>query len=142
MKKTLFLGFVALMLGLLSTACIDPIVSDIAEDNEKPAAKKTMVFRATLEQLDVDTKTSLENGKTVVWNEGDAIRVFTAGGNPLGEIFTLTFGAGTASGSFEGPDIGKGPYYAFYPSNLVPGFSQSPLAFEAQILPYQWFATN
>ena len=39
MKKTLFLGFAALMLGLLSTACIDPIVSDIAEDNEKPAAK-------------------------------------------------------------------------------------------------------
>jgi len=142
MKKTLFLGFAALMLGLLSTACIDPITSDITEDNEKPAAKKTMVFRATLEQLDVDTKTSLENGKTVVWNEGDEIRVFTAGGNPLGEIFTLASGAGMASASFEGPAIGEGPYYAFYPSDRVPGFSQSPLAFEAQILPYQWFATN
>ena len=142
MKKTLFLGFVALMLGLLSTACIDPIVSDIAEDNEKPAAKKTMVFRATLEQLDVDTKTSLENGKTVVWNEGDEIRVFTAGGNPLGAVFTLASGAGTASASFKGPAIGKGPYYAFYPSDRVPSFSQSPLAFEARILPYQLFATN
>jgi hypothetical protein len=140
MKKLMYFGLAALMLGLLSTACTDPIDSVIAEEG-KPADGNKVVFRASLEQLVPETKTALGAGNTVVWSAGDQIRVFNED-NPDGILFSLTSGAGSSEGEFEGTITGTGPYYAFYPATLVPAFSTSPLSLSAELLPFQYYAAD
>lgn len=140
MKKLMYFGLAALMLGLLSTACTDPIDSAITEEG-KSADGNTIVFRASLEQLVPETKTALGAGNTVVWSAGDQIRVFNDE-NPLGAVFSLKNGAGNTDGEFEGTISGSEPYYAFYPASLVPSFSTSPLSMSAELLPFQYYAAD
>ena len=120
MRNKIYIGLAALMAGLLSTACVDRIEPSFLNDNaknEETAVENTMVFQATLEQNDAETKTSLD-GLNVVWTAGDQIRVFNAS-TPAGAVFTLSSGAGSANGSFTGDDIGDGPYYAIYPASAA-----------------------
>ena len=120
MRKNIFKGFAALVIGLLSTACADRLEPTFLNENTKDntVAENTMVFHASLEQPQGGTKTSLGAGGAVVWTAGDQIMVFNAS-HPEGAIFTLTDGAGQVSGSFSGEDIGAGPYYAVYPASAA-----------------------
>lgn len=117
MRKFLSFGLAALMLGFLSTACIDPIDSAIVDEGKK-VDDNLMVFSASLEQLVPETKTALSTGNSVVWSEGDQIRVYSSS-NFVGEVFTLISGAGTVDGVFSGTISGSGPYYAIYPADAA-----------------------
>ena len=138
MKTKIYIGLVALIAGLLSTGCADRIEPTFLKDNgkEEPAVEKMMVFKATMEQNDADTKTSLD-GTAVVWTEGDKIRVFNHS-HQNGVVFTLKAGeGGKATAEFEGEDIGSGPYYAIYPASatedLTIPFTETPLAINATV---------
>lgn len=139
MKSKLYIGLAALMAGLLSTACADRIEPTFLNDNSKqePAVEKKMVFKATMEQNDTDTKTSLD-GLNVVWTEGDQIRVFNHS-HQDGVVFTLKAGeGGKITAEFEGSDIGSGPYYAIYPASATEGLAipfteEAPLAINATV---------
>ena len=138
MKTKIYIGLVALIAGLLSTGCADRIEPTFLNDNgkEEPAVEKMMVFKATMEQNDADTKTSLD-GTAVVWTEGDKIRVFNHS-HQNGVVFTLKAGeGGKATAEFEGEYIGSGPYYAIYPASatesLAIPFTESPLAINAVV---------
>lgn len=115
MRKFLYFGLAALMLGFLSTACVDPIDSAIVDEGKK-VDDNSMVFRASLEQLVPETKTALTPSNSVVWSEGDQIRIYNLA-YPAGKVYTLTSGAGSVDGSFSGTDIGGGPYFAVYPAS-------------------------
>lgn len=116
MRKFLYFGLAALMLGFLSTACVDPIDSAIVDEGKK-VDDNSMVFRASLEQLVPETKTALTPSNSVVWSEGDQIRIYNLT-HPAGEVYTLKSGdGGKVDGSFSGPEIGPGPYFAVYPAS-------------------------
>lgn len=146
MKKTIYTGLAVLVAGLLSTACTDQLTpAAIEKENLVPETEKTMSFTASLEQSDSATKTSLD-GLNVVWNEGDKIRIFNHS-HQNGEVFTLKAGdGGKASGTFEGADIGSGPYYAIYPASATEGlvipFTESPLAINAVVEAGQAYVAN
>lgn len=137
MRNKIYIGLAALMAGLLSTACADRLEPTYLNGNtntEETAVEKTMVFQATLEQNEAETKTSL-SGLNVVWTAGDQILVFNAA-TPAGAVFTLSSGPGTPNGSFTGEDIGDGPYYAIYPASAaaaVTPFTTDPLEIKATI---------
>lgn len=143
MKKTIYTGLAALILGLMSTACTDQLAPEaIEKENLVPEQiEKTMVFQASLEQPESATKTSLD-GVNVVWTEGDQIRIFNEA-TPAGEIFTLKAGyGGEVDGEFVGTDIGAGPYYAIYPASVSDSFTTSPLAINTVVEANQTYVTN
>ena len=147
MRKTIYTGLAALILGLMSTACTDQLAPEaIEKENLVPEQiEKTMVFQASLEQPESATKTSLD-GVNVVWTEGDQILVFN-NSHQNGVVFTLKAGdGGKVNGEFEGADIGTGPYYAIYPASVSSGlaipFTTSPLAINAEIDANQTYVTN
>ena len=143
MRKTIYTGLAALILGLMSTACTDQLTpAAIEKENLVPEQKeKTMVFRASLEQPESATKTSL-SGTDVVWNEGDQIRIFNEA-TPAGAIFTLKAGyGGEVDGEFVGTDIGAGPYYAIYPASVSDSFTTSPLAINTVVEANQTYVAN
>lgn len=150
MKKLLIFGLGALMLGLLSNSCADPLTPVVIEKEQKqqPEAPKTVSFQATLEQIVDETKTTLDGDLKVVWSAGDAIRVYSPNYDPSGAVFTLTNGVGMQTGTFEGPDIGGGPYYAIYPNSEaveVPNTYtsiESNNYFEVRVLPSHYYAAN
>ena len=121
MKKTIYTGLAALMLGLLSTACTDQLTpAAIEKENLVPEQKENIiVFQASLEQPESATKTSL-NALNVVWTEGDKIRIFS-NSCQNGAVYTLKAeDAGKVNGQFEGTvDLGAGPYYAIYPASVI-----------------------
>ena len=137
MRKIIYTGLAAIMIGLMSTACTDQLTpAAIEKENLVPEKEKTMVFQASLEQPEAATKTSLD-GLNVVWTEGDKIRIFNHS-HQDGVVFTLKAGdGGKTSGTFEGSDIGTGPYYAIYPASAAEGlaipFTESPLAINAVV---------
>ena len=113
MKLLFRFGALVLLLGLLPTACVDP-VEQAEVGKEDTVVTKTMEFYATLEEGE-RTKTALD-GLGVVWSEGDTIKIFSAQ-KPAGENFMLKRGdGGKPNGTFLGKDIGPGPYIAVYPA--------------------------
>ena len=124
MKKMMYFGLAALILGLLSTACTDPISAVITDEEQEPVVENTMTFRAVLEQGDATTKTGLDASLNVVWNENDKIRVYSYS-RMDGEIFTLSSTPGLAEGTFTGNDIGSGPYFAVYPASVAGALTYS-----------------
>lgn len=150
MKKTLFYGLAALLLGLFAS-CADPLTPVVVDEKQKPQpeAPRTVSFQATLEQISDETKTALGSDLSVVWSEGDAIRVYSQS-CPYGEIFTLADAdAGQKSGTFTGPDvIGDGPYYAVFPNTAVPGILNTYTSistnhsFVAEVLPSCIYAAD
>lgn len=117
MKKMMIFGLAALILGFLSTACVDPIAQNVVDNLEKEkVTENTMIFTASLEQGDADTKTALNNALNVVWSPKDSIRIYSST-HLEGVVFKLTSGAGTTIGTFEGGDVGAAPYFAVYPAS-------------------------
>ena len=147
MRKIIYTGLAAFMIGLMSTACTDQLTpAAIEKENLVPEKEKTMVFQASLEQPEAATKTSLD-GLNVVWTEGDKIRIFNHS-HQDGVVFTLKAGdGGKTSGSFEGKDIGDGPYYAIYPASVTdgtdPAFYETPsVSIHGEIGPNQSYVAN
>lgn len=147
MKKIIYTGLAVLVAGLLSIACTDQLTpAAIEKENLVPETEKTMSFTASLEQPDAATKTTLD-GLNVVWTEGDKIRIFNHT-HQEGVVFTLKTGdGGKASGTFEGADIGSGPYYAIYPASVTdgtdPAFYETPsVSIHGEIGPNQSYVAN
>ncbi|MBR3527775.1 MAG: hypothetical protein IKN88_08405 [Bacteroidales bacterium] len=149
MRKTIYTGLAALMLGLLSTACTDQLTPAAIEKENLVSEQKEnmMVFHASLEQPGSATKTSL-NGTNVVWNEGDQILIFS-NTNVNGTVFTLKAGdGGKVSGEFEGTDnLGAGPYYAIYPASVsetlsIPFSPGATPAINAEVTANQKYSAN
>lgn len=149
MKKTLFYGLAALLLGLFAS-CADPLTPVVVDEKQKPQpeAPKTVSFQATLEQISDETKTALGSDLSVVWSLGDEIRVYSQS-HPYGEIFRLADAdAGQKSGTFTGPEIGVGPYYAVFPNSAVAGTSNTYTSistnhsFEAEVLPSSTYVAD
>ena len=127
--KTVFKTVLAALLsGLLSTACVEPLAPvEIGGEGKPEVVSDVVTFTATIEHSASGTKTALD-GLNVVWSEGDQIRIFNAA-NPAGGVFTLASGAGSAKGTFSGNDIGEGPYFAIYPANSA-SFTGSEMIIE------------
>ena len=84
--------------------------------NQSPVKLIPKTFTVSVDE----TRTSLgENGKSILWEEGDVIRVIgaTASGTVSQHVFTLSSGAGTGSATFTG-EVGEGEetFYAIYPN--------------------------
>ena len=107
MKKLTIISMAALL--LLAASCKKEKKTELGGD---------AVFRATTETHSGDSKTQLVN-KAVIWNSGDAIKVFNASGTPC--EFTAVSEEGSSTTSFGGtaPDdfFGSSSYTAFYPSS-------------------------
>ena len=80
--------------------------------------------------IDFGTKVALNaDGITPNWEDGDQILVLDADNKPIGTngIFTLSSGAGTASGKFTGTVyVGQKPTYAIYPASAATVNSTEP----------------
>ena len=73
--------------------------------NDGQGETKAMTFTAGISQSGSKT---YADGYNLKWSEGDAINI-------NGDPFTLTEGANTASGKFDGTTTETGLYYAVYP---------------------------
>ena len=101
--------YLSLAAACLLAACTDKLDPAGALDT----------ITASLEQL--DTKSSLD-GRSVLWESGDAIMVYNAD-TPDGKVYYLKTGAGTSEGTFfsNDPVTGPGPYTAVYPASTASG---------------------
>lgn len=112
MKKT-FKTMLALMAGAVAfTACSN---DDITENinNQKTSALKPMTFTASME--DGASRAAID-GPDIKWVTGDKIGIFDGSTENNGnQEFTLTAGAGSTSGTFEGNAAEASTYYALYP---------------------------
>lgn len=111
MKKRMMIRIAVLGLALTGVSCVE---SPEPVSGGDPAASEAGQICFTARMEPGQTRTSLQD-HAVLWNDGDRIRVFNEA-HPLGEVFTLTLGAGTAEGTFTGPEMGTGPYSAVYPA--------------------------
>lgn len=149
MRKTFIYGLAALVLGLFAS-CADPLTPVVVDEKQKPQpeAPRTVSFQATLEQISDETKTALGSDLSVVWSLYDEIRVYSPS-RPYGEIFKLDAAyAGQKTGTFTGPEIGEGPYYAVFPNSAVAGTPNNynsisaNHSFEAIVLPSCVYVAN
>lgn len=122
MRKFMSLGLVALMLGLLSTSCLDQIVPVIDPAVEETVQQPEGFFTVTATIASNSTKTALaDDGQNVVWKEGDNIKVYSFS-NPSGLVYTLQSGAGQKTATFtSNQSLGTGPFLAVYPASAVSG---------------------
>lgn len=82
---------------------------------------RTVAITASVEVPNDETKTAL-SGSTVVWKEGDVIKVFDSVGGSAD--FTLDPACdGLTTGTFTGSALGTGPYYAVYPADVAQSLS-------------------
>ena len=106
---------VLLSVLFLVVSCKESIDNDgdaVMQESEQPSA----AVRVTAHLEQPSTKTSLDPAYDVVWSEGDQIRIFSPS-TPSGSVFMIKDGAGSSTATFEGSDIGEGPYYAVYPAS-------------------------
>ncbi len=100
-----------------------------ASNPEQPAEKVPMTFYAypnAQERTGMDT-----DGKTTVWTANDEIKIFSSAGAE-GSPFTLTEGAGTNYGTFEGELVKASKYAAAYPASLASSTDGSTITFNLQ----------
>lgn len=124
MRKMAFLGLVALTMGLLSTACVDP-VTEVPVIEEQTTVDNLFTFTASFDEE--ETKTSLSapdpgnpgGPRSVLWKAGDQIKIYNTA-TPAGKVYTLSDGAGTKTASFTGDPLdGTGPFFAVYPASVA-----------------------
>lgn len=92
---------------------------------EEAIAPNAPVRLTATTEGDALTRTQLEEGNNgtsaVLWSENDAISVFIDY-NPEARVFSLTEGAGTKTGVFQGEGSGSS-YLAFYPASMKPSLA-------------------
>ena len=125
MSDRISAGAVLLLLGFSVLSCSGVIELDSNYDRKatlelvNPVGTDSMTVRASL----AATKTELgDNGRDVLWKEGDQIGVYTySGGIRSYRCYTLISGAGTSEGVFGGEAFSGRLIGAFYPySSSVP----------------------
>ncbi len=128
MKKIIYTMGAALVM-LASVSCKK---NDAVKGDEQSSVKRVeMEFTATSKGA---LKTTVKpDGTTVVWSEGDAIKVFTAS-DTQGSTLSLKSGDGKSTAVFSGPCSETGPWMAIYPSSMkdlsyVPAGSVSSVGF-------------
>lgn len=108
--------FFLLLSAALAVSCARTLEQGMAEPvGQLPIPPDSVSFTAW---LDTESRTQLGKEGNILWNDTDKVRVFNAD-TPEGAEFSLTGGAGTTVGTFSGPDIGDGPFYAIYPSDAA-----------------------
>ena len=132
MKKT-FKTMLALMAGaMVFTACSsDDEFENINE--QKASSLKPMTFYASMEEQG-GTRTTI-NGTFIKWENDDKIAIFDGveDDHNFAHEFTLTGGAGSTSGTFEGTaDEGAVVYYALYPNVVSKSESKTPTRADAE----------
>ncbi len=109
MKKT-FKFFAAALAIVAAASCAKEISNDDIQAPEQELVHK--VFTAS---FDTDTKTTLaDDGLSVHWTEGDAIKLYPQGGSPS-DFMISSFDKDFAS--FEGNTSSADSYGAIYPSS-------------------------
>lgn len=89
---------------------------------------KTIAITASVEEPNDETKTALD-GSSVVWRQGDVIRVFDSMG-AHGD-FTLDNACdGLTTGTFTGTFSGTGPYYAVYPADVAQSLDETSVVID------------
>lgn len=114
-------------LGVVQCARKEPGGSDpdsqVEPDPVPEPQGKTITITASLEQLNAPS-----GEMKLLWRTGDKIKVYNAG-HTMGEVFTLSEGAGTTQGSFTGTELsGEGPFYAVYPASASAELQGSSIA--------------
>ena len=105
----------ALMAGtMMFAACSnDDITENVNE--QKTSELKPMTFTASMEGEDGATRAAID-GLDIKWEETDMISIFDGSEKNNGDqLFTLTAGKGTTSGTFTGEAAKADTYYALYP---------------------------
>lgn len=104
--------------SLLSMAIMSVAGCSSSDEEEVPAGDsvKIKVEMKTLTRMGYIDKDEVITSK---WAAKDALRLIPSNGNES-QVFTLTDGAGTTIGTFEGanPQIGDGTYTVLFPSTL------------------------
>ncbi len=108
--KKLFYTFGAALVMLASVSC----QKKDSVSREEPVEKTQMIFTAS---ASAEKTTVKEDGTTVVWSEGDAIKVFAANGTQ-GSVCEMTDPkwAGTNYAEFGGESATQGPWTAICPA--------------------------
>ena len=106
---------IAMLMAMASCSSSD----DAVAENNVEGKLVQMTFTATQES-NVDTRSALGTGNSVVWKSGDKISVFDGSDFENNHEFTLDGDGGSTSGSFTGtaasnPNTLGNNYYAFYP---------------------------
>ena len=116
----------ALLMGAIAVSCAETREMDASSPEQGIPAPQTdsVTFSAYLE---AGSKTQLGDGAQVLWSASDRIRVFNAA-TPQGVEFQLMAGEGTQKGTFRGPALGEGPYYAVYPAEAAGKLTGNALA--------------
>lgn len=110
------------------------VVTGCKKDNANPSepsqpVKEPMTFYAYPqggERTGLDT-----DGNTSIWTGGDVIKIFSSS-DTEGSLFTLTEGAGTNYGVFDGEIVKSSNYAAAYPASLASGQDGSIIIFDMQ----------
>ena len=108
-------SMLALMAGtMMFAACSnDDITENVNE--QKTSELKPMTFTASMEGEDGATRAAID-GLDINWEETDMISIFDGATENNGDqLFTLTAGKGTTSGTFKGEAANADTYYALYP---------------------------
>ena len=119
MKKT-FKTMLALMAGAMTfTGCTNDILENTPQ--QIPSAFKPMTFTAIQEGQGDATRTAIDatDGVSINWEGTDKISIFDGEADKDGNLareFTISGGAGSTSGTFEGTAATATTYYALYPS--------------------------
>ena len=124
MKKFSFLYVLVLLTFALS--CSHVRENDWAQDTPETTEAVqtgTITFTASLDQ---GSRTQFGEDWSVLWSEGDQIKVFN-NAHPEGVSFSLIRGEGTPYGTFSGPDPGAGPFQAVYPADRAGKGSRSSI---------------
>lgn len=117
MKKIVFYAIAAVVM----TACAISEIVDITPEMDD--ARKITITATS----DNGTRLTVQDDWSLFWGEEDAMLAWDG---KTGSKFTLTEGAGTTSGSFEGePQFS--PFYLFYPYSLI---SYTEIGFDALYL--------
>ena len=109
--KKLFYTLGAALVMLSSVSC----KKDNPKEEQPTREMVDMVFYAASNGTEKTTVKT--DGKTVIWNEGDAIMVYPNGCKPGSAVCTLTDGAGTTYAEFSGQSTQTGPWIAIYPAS-------------------------
>ncbi|MCQ2129546.1 MAG: fimbrillin family protein [Bacteroidaceae bacterium] len=132
MKKT-FITMLALVAGaMVFTACSS---DEFENNNETPSVLKPMTFYASMEEQGGATRATI-NGTFIKWENDDKIAIFDGvegADHNFAHEFTLTGGAGSTSGTFEGTAAKNAEvYYALYPNVVSKSESKIPTRADAE----------